>query len=65
MPATEKHIVIITGSVRPQNFTMKAAKILGTELEKNSSFFLEIIDAATLRLPLPGMPYIDSSHEML
>ncbi len=60
-----KHILVITGSARPHNFTLKAALLLVEELKKNNSLTFELIDAATLSLPLPGTSYIDSSHEML
>jgi FMN reductase len=62
---SKKHIVVITGSARPNNFTMKAVRILADELKKITSITFEIIDAATLTLPLPGTSYKDSSHEML
>jgi len=60
-----KHIVVITGSARPHNFTMKAALILVEELKKNSSITFEVIDGAALKLPLPGTAFVESSHEML
>jgi len=60
-----KHIVVITGSARPNNYTLKAASLLLPALDKNSSLTYELIDAATLKLPLPGTPYKDSSHEIL
>ncbi len=59
-----KHIVVIGGSVRPQNFTMRAVRYLDDELKKQKPpLTYEIIDPATLTLPLPGHPYQNSSHE--
>lgn len=65
MKAHKKHILIITGSARPKNFTMKAALILSKALKKTPSLTFDLIDAAKLKLPLPGTQYTNSSHEML
>jgi chromate reductase len=65
MKKSDKHIVVITGSVRPDNFTRKAVRFLEDELKKNHSLTFEIIDAATLTLPLPGIVREDSSEKML
>ena len=56
---------MITGSVRPNNFTMKAVALLEDELKKNHSLTFEIVDARQLNLPLPGISFENSSHEML
>jgi len=65
MNKNKKHIVVITGSVRPNNFTMKAVRVLEDELKKQPSITFEIIDAATLTLALPGISIKNSSDEML
>jgi FMN reductase len=49
------HIVVITGSVRPGNYTRMAAELVVDELNKQSNVFVELIDPATLVLPFPGM----------
>jgi chromate reductase, NAD(P)H dehydrogenase (quinone) len=51
-----KHIkiVVITGSVRPGNYTRMAADLVVNELEKLSDVSVELIDPATLSLPFPG-----------
>ncbi|MCC5832296.1 MAG: NAD(P)H-dependent oxidoreductase [Chlamydiales bacterium] len=61
-----KHIVVIAGSVRPGNYTMRAVRFLNDELEKRKPLLTyEIIDPASLTLPLPGLSYENSSHETL
>ena len=51
MAHMEKHLVILVGSARPDNYTMKAVRILEKHL-KDISY--EIIDPAKIKLPLPG-----------
>jgi FMN reductase len=48
-------IVVISGSVRPDNFTSKALALVVDELNRNKDITLQIIDPSTLNLPLPGM----------
>lgn len=48
------HIVIITGSVRPGNYTNMAAALVLDELKKHPKVSTEVIDPATLSLPPPG-----------
>jgi chromate reductase len=48
------HIVIITGSVRPGNYTNMAAALVLDELKKYPHVSTEVIDPATLSLPPPG-----------
>lgn len=47
-------ILIITGSVRPGNYTAMAAALVADELRKDARARVEVIDAATIDLPLPG-----------
>ena len=48
-------IVIVLGSVRPGNYTAKAAALVADELGKDPDVAVEIIDPATLELPPPGV----------
>ena len=61
----KKHIVVITGSARPNNYTMKAVALVEDELKKNKTLTFEIFDARNLTLPLPGTSCENSSHERL
>jgi NAD(P)H-dependent FMN reductase len=47
-------IVIVLGSVRPGNYTAKAAALVADELGRDPEVAVETIDPATLDLPLPG-----------
>jgi chromate reductase len=47
-------VVIITGSVRPGNYTRMAANLVLDELRRQPNIAPELIDPATLDLPLPG-----------
>ena len=47
-------IVIVLGSVRPGNYTAKAAALVADELGKDPDVAVETIDPAALDLPLPG-----------
>jgi FMN reductase len=47
-------IVVILGSVRPGNYTSKAATVVVDELEKDPEVAVEVVDPATLELPPPG-----------
>lgn len=47
-------IVIIPGSVRPGNFTLKAVGLVADEIKKYGDIDVEVIDMAVLELPLPG-----------
>lgn len=49
-----RHIAVIIGSVRPDNFTMKAARIVVDELERQNTV-VDLIDPAQMNLPLPGV----------
>jgi FMN reductase len=47
-------IVVINGSVRPDNYTQMASSLVVDELKKHPEVFVEVIDPASLHLPLPG-----------
>ena len=47
-------IVIITGSVRPGNYTNMAAALVLDEFKKYPNVPTEMMDPATLSLPPPG-----------
>lgn len=47
-------IVAISGSVRPGNFTAKALNLVVDEFRQYPGIALELVDPATLDLPLPG-----------
>jgi NAD(P)H-dependent FMN reductase len=48
-------IVIVVGSVRPGNYTKKAAALVADELGKDPQVAVETIDPAVLELPPPGV----------
>ncbi|MFV1979913.1 MAG: NADPH-dependent FMN reductase, partial [Rhodothermia bacterium] len=50
----ERHVALIIGSVRPNNFTMKAARIVADELIRQN-IVVDLIDPAQMTLPLPGV----------
>ncbi len=50
----ERHVALIIGSVRPDNFTMKAARIVAHELDRQN-IVVDLIDPAQMTLPLPGV----------
>jgi len=56
MPGSSKEIriVIISGSVRPGNYTNMASALVLDELKKHPKVSTEVIDPATLNLPSPG-----------
>jgi len=63
---SEKHILVLSGSVRKENYTLKAVRLLEEELKlQKAPLTYEIIDPATLTLSLPGQPNIDGSAEIL
>ncbi len=47
-------IVVINGSVRPGNYTQMASSLVVDELQKHPEVSVEVIDPASLHLPLPG-----------
>jgi NAD(P)H-dependent FMN reductase len=48
-------IVIVLGSVRPGNYTARAAALVADELGKDPDVAVETIDPALLELPPPGV----------
>lgn len=54
MDSKHIEIVVITGSVRPGNYTRMAADLVVDELKKMSDVSVELIDPGTLALPFPG-----------
>ncbi|MDA2913724.1 NAD(P)H-dependent oxidoreductase [Acidobacteriia bacterium AH_259_A11_L15] len=48
------HIVAVTGSVRPGNFTSKALALVVDEIKQQPDARVKRIDPATTDLPLPG-----------
>ena len=48
-------IVLISGSVRPGNFTGKALALVTAEIRTHADIAAEQIDPAGMNLPLPGM----------
>ena len=48
-------IAVITGSVRPGNYTSKAAALVIDELEGNHAVRVTVMDPAKLQLPYPGI----------
>lgn len=60
-----KKILVIGGSARKGSNTMKVVSLIEEELKGQNSYAFEIIDAATLKIPLPGTPYENTCHEEL
>ncbi len=48
-------IVAVLGTSRPGNFTSKALALAIDEIEKQGDIEVDIIDPATMNLPLPGL----------
>jgi hypothetical protein len=46
-------IVVINGNVRPDNYTQMASSLVVDELKKHPEVSVEVIDPASLHLPLP------------
>ena len=47
-------IVVILGTVRPNNYTSKALSLITDELNKQDGIAVDLIDPARLDLPFPG-----------
>ena len=47
-------IVVIKGSVRPNNYTSRAVALVVDELRKDPHVHVQVIDPAEYNLPLPG-----------
>jgi len=54
MPNSNLSIVVVQGSVRPDNYTAKASALVVDELRKQPDVVVELVDPATLTLPPPG-----------
>jgi FMN reductase len=52
--ASHIKIAVIIGTVRPGNYTSKAAAVVVDELEKNGDVDVTLLDPATMDLPFPG-----------
>ena len=61
--ASEIRIAVIKGSVRPGNFTSKAAALVVDELQK-ARIETSVVDPAALDLPAPGLPDNDDSRRL-
>ena len=48
-------IAAILGTARPGNFTSKALALVIDEIEKQEDIVVDLIDPATMNLPLPGL----------
>jgi hypothetical protein len=58
------HIVAITGSVRPGNFTGKALNLVAAEIDNQEGVSVEVIDPAQLDLALPGLGDSDDAKRL-
>ena len=48
-------IAAVLGTARPGNFTSKALALVIDEIEKQGDIGVDLIDPATMNLPLPGL----------
>jgi chromate reductase, NAD(P)H dehydrogenase (quinone) len=53
-PSHPIRIAVITGSVRPGNYTNMAARLVLDELRQQPLVAVDMVDPATLNLPFPG-----------
>lgn len=53
-PDSKIRIAVVIGTVRPGNYTSKAAALVAAELASNSKIEVDVIDPATMNLPFPG-----------
>lgn len=53
-PRSAIRLAVIQGSVRPDNYTGKAVAVVLDELGRHERVSVDLIDPATLSLPLPG-----------
>lgn len=57
-------IVVISGSVRPNNYTNMAVALVVDELKKHPQVHVDWLDPAKLDLPLPGLGFSDGSRKL-
>ena len=57
-------IVLISGSVRPNNYTNMAAALVVDELKKDPEVHVQWLNPAELNLPLPGLGFSDGSRKL-
>jgi chromate reductase, NAD(P)H dehydrogenase (quinone) len=57
-------IVLINGSVRPNNYTSMASALVVDELRKNPEVHVQVINPAELDLRLPGLGFSDDSRKL-
>ena len=57
-------IVVINGSVRPNNYTSMASALVVDELRKSPEVRVEVINPAELDLPAPGLGFSDGSRKL-
>jgi NAD(P)H-dependent FMN reductase len=57
-------IVLISGSVRPNNYTNMAAALVVDELKKDPQVHVQWLNPAELNLPLPGLGFSDGSRKL-
>lgn len=55
-PSEAIRIAVVIGTVRPENYTSKAARLVVDELERRDGVVVDVVDPATLALPFPGHP---------
>jgi chromate reductase, NAD(P)H dehydrogenase (quinone) len=57
-------IVVINGSVRPNNYTSMASALVADELRKDPKVDVQVINPAELDLPFPGLAGSDGSRKL-
>ncbi len=57
-------IVLISGSVRPNNYTNMAAALVVDELKKDLQVRVQWLNPAELDLPMPGLGFSDGSRKL-
>ena len=57
-------IVVINGSVRPNNYTSMASALVVDELRKNPKVQVEVINPAELDLAAPGLGFSEGSRKL-
>jgi len=57
-------IVVINGSVRPNNYTSMASALVIDELKKDPMVHVQVIDPSTLELSPPGLPSSTGARQL-